>query len=155
MSYGFGLVIESLVAILLLVTIGYCIILNSRLKRLRADELSLKATISELITATGMAERAVAGLKATAHECDKTLGERLRNAERSCADLNRQIKAGDVLMGRLSRILIASRPPLDGGLELESVAAPAPAPVPGAKAVAAAAQAFAERASARAGARAA
>ncbi len=38
MSYSFGLMIESLVAFLLLLTIGYCVILNSRLKRLKADE---------------------------------------------------------------------------------------------------------------------
>ena len=66
MSYRFGLMIESLVALLLLLTIGYCVILNSRLKRLKADEHALKATISELITATEIAGRAVAGLKATA-----------------------------------------------------------------------------------------
>jgi hypothetical protein len=38
--------IESLVALLLLLTIGYCVLLNHRLKRLRAHELSLKVTIS-------------------------------------------------------------------------------------------------------------
>ena len=52
MSNALGLAIESLVAILLLLTISYCILLNSRLKRLKADEQALKATISELITAT-------------------------------------------------------------------------------------------------------
>ena len=82
MSTSFGLIIESLVAILLLLTIGYCVILNSRLKRLRADEHALKATISELITATEIAGRAVAGLKATAQDADRTLGERLKAAER-------------------------------------------------------------------------
>jgi len=51
-SYSFGLMIESLVAILLLLTIGYCVILNGRLKRLKADEQALKGTIAELITAT-------------------------------------------------------------------------------------------------------
>ena len=63
-SHGFGLMIESLVALLLLLTIGYCIALNRRLKRLRADEQSLKATIAELITATEIAERAVSGSEA-------------------------------------------------------------------------------------------
>ena len=38
MSHAFGIAIESLVAILLLLTIGYCMLLNSRLKRLKADE---------------------------------------------------------------------------------------------------------------------
>jgi hypothetical protein len=142
--------IESLVAILLLLTIAYCVILNNRLKRLKADEQSLKATIAELITATEIAERAVAGLKTTAHECDSTLGERLRNADRCCAELSEQIKAGEVLMKRLSRIVAAARP---------GESAPEPAPAPDAKApavvaldpksLAAAAQAFAERARAR------
>jgi hypothetical protein len=157
------MVIESLVAILLLVTIGYCVILNNRLKRLRADELSLKATISELITATEMAERAVGGLRATAHECDHTLGERLKTAERFCADLTKQITAGDILISRLSRIVVAARPSLEvvpepkperkleARLEVEA----AEGRPPDAKALLAAAQEFAQRTSARAGARAA
>ena len=136
MTYSFGFMIESLVAVLLMLTITYCIILNNRLKRLKADEQSLKATIAELITATEIAERAVAGLRTTAHECDHTLGERLRNADRGCAELSEQIKAGEALMKRLSRIVAAARPSEDP----EPVAASDP------KAVAAAAQAFAERA---------
>jgi hypothetical protein len=128
--------IESLVALLLLVTIGYCMILNQRLKRLKADEQSLKATIAELVTATEMAERAVAGLKATAHECEDTLGERLRTAERCCDDLTRQTTAGDALLARLSRVVIAGR-------ALNDVPSAAAAPDP--KAVAAAARSFADR----------
>jgi hypothetical protein len=150
MTYSFGFMIESLVAILLLLTIAYCVILNNRLKRLKADEQSLKATIAELITATEIAERAVAGLKTTAQECDSTLGDRLRNADRCCAELGDQIKAGDLLMKRLSRILAAARP---GEGASEPTAAPGPkapaAVAPDPKALAAAAQAFAERARAR------
>jgi hypothetical protein len=40
-------VIEGLVAVLLVITIGYCMLLNKRLQRLKADEKSLKATIGE------------------------------------------------------------------------------------------------------------
>ena len=68
MSHVFALIIESLVAILLVLTIGYCSLLNKRLKRLKADEHSLKATISELITATEIAERAITGLKLTVQQ---------------------------------------------------------------------------------------
>ena len=143
MTYGFGFLIESLVAVLLLLTIAYCVTLNNRLKQLKADEQSLKATIAELITATEIAERAVAGLKTTAHECDRTLGERLRTADRCCAELNQQISAGDVVLKRLSRIVAAARPG-------EGSSGPLAAPDP--KAVAAAAQAFAERARTRLGA---
>jgi Domain of unknown function (DUF6468) len=138
-SYGFGLMIESLVALLLLLTIGYCVILNGRLKRLKADEHALKATISELITATEIAGRAVAGLKATAEECDGTLGERMRAAERLSAGMERQLKAGEMLLGELLRSGIATPAP-----------APIPAGSPDPKAVMAAARAFADRASVRA-----
>jgi hypothetical protein len=142
MSNGLGLMIESLVAILLGFTIAYCIVLNNRLKKLKADEQVLKATISELITATEIAERAIAGLKLTVRECDQTLGERLRTAERFSADIVRQVKAGEDVLVRLTQIASAARtldaPPAE--------APPVVAPVPDARATAVAAQAFAARA---------
>jgi hypothetical protein len=142
-NLSFGLMIESLVAFLLLLTIGYCVLLNHRLKRLKADEQSLKATISELITATEIAGRAVAGLKAAAQECDGTLGERMRAAERIAAGMERQLKAGELLLSELIRSGIAPQ---------QSQPAPAavPASGPDPKAVVAAAQAFADRTRSRA-----
>ena len=71
------LTIESLVAILLLLTILYCIRLNEQLKRLKADGTSMQQTIAELVAATDSAERAIAGLKTTVQEADETLGERI------------------------------------------------------------------------------
>ena len=140
MSNALGLAIESLVAILLLLTISYCILLNSRLKRLKADEQALKATISELITATEIAERAIAGLKLTVRDCDQTLGERLRAAERFSGSIASQLKAGDEILKRLTKIAAAAKP------------APVLTPVaPDAKITAAAAHAFAERRRLRSG----
>ncbi|HET9904760.1 MAG TPA: DUF6468 domain-containing protein [Xanthobacteraceae bacterium] len=139
MTIGIGMAIESLVALLLVVTIGYCIALNRRLQRLRADEQSLKATISELITATEIAERAIAGLKLTVQECDAGLGRRLEAAERMSADLARQVAGGEQVLAKLSQIAGLAR-----GL-------PAAAPAaPDAQATVAAAQAFAARARLRA-----
>jgi hypothetical protein len=139
-SNGFALMIESLVAILLLLTIGYSMVLNKRLKRLRADELTLKATISELITATEIAERAIGGLKLTVRDCDQGLGERLRTAERFSAEITRQIESGEEILSRLGQIVAATRP-----------AAPAaPVIAPDAQATVKAAQAFAARARNRA-----
>src|SRR6267378_3408270 len=83
MSHSFGIVIESLVAALLLLTIGYCMLLNSRLKRLKADEHSLKATIGELITATEIAERAIGGLKHTVRDVNENLGKAGDGARRA------------------------------------------------------------------------
>jgi hypothetical protein len=104
-----GLLIESLVAVLLALTIGYCLILNRRLKRLRADESSLRATIGELVAATKIAERAIEGLQTTVRDCDATLGERLRTAERVSAELARELRHGDDIIGRIHRIAVAAR----------------------------------------------
>ena len=107
MTNGFGIIIEILVAILLVLTIGYCMMLNRRLKLLKADEQSLRATISELVTATEIAERAIAGLKLTVDECEIGLGERLRSADRFTADLDRSVAAGKDLLERLTQIVTA------------------------------------------------
>ena len=135
--HNFGFMIESMVAILLLLTILYCVRLNRQLRLLKADEQSLRATISELVTATEIAERAVAGLKSTMRDGEKILDGQLADAERFTAEIDRQLTAGEDLIARLIRITGAARP-----------ADQADAPDP--RAIAAAAQAFAARANARA-----
>src|SRR5271156_6008668 len=106
-SNGFGVIIEMLVAILPALTIGYFMMLNRRLKLLRSDEQSLRATISELVTATEIAERAIAGLKLTVEDCEIGWGARLRSADRFTADLDRSIAAGKELFERLTRMVVA------------------------------------------------
>ena len=151
MSNGIGLVIESLVSILLLLTICYCVVLNKRLKRLRADEQTLKATISELITATSIAERAIAGLKLTVRECDQGISERLKAAERFSFDIQHNIAAGELVLQRLAHIVSAARP-LEDLVEEQPIE---PAIAQDASATVLAARAFANRARIRNGGRAA
>jgi hypothetical protein len=147
MNHSLGLAIESLVAVLLVVTIGYCVLLNARLKRLKADEHSLKAVIAELITATEIAERAIGGLKHTVRDVNENLGSQLASATHMSEQLRRQLGEADDVVRRLSKIAIAARPQSASDAEeaLVSEAKPAPGRVSGAKAVAAAAQAFSER----------
>lgn len=144
MSTILPLTIESMVAILLLFTILYCVRLNGQLTRLKADEAAMKATIAELVAATEKAERAIAGLKVTVRETDETLGERLREAERFSAEMTRTTQAGAEVLDRLTQIA-GARPWLLG-------VAPAPEPksnAPSPKAIMQAAQAVADRARAR------
>jgi len=147
MNHSLGLIIETLVAVLLVITVGYCMLLNSRLKRLRADEHSLKAVIAELVTATEIAERAIGGLKHAVRDVNDNLGNQLAAATQMSDHLKRQLSECDHVVRRLSKIAIAARP--QNAVEPET-ATPAPARLPappasGAKAVAAAAQAFTER----------
>jgi hypothetical protein len=161
------LIIESLVAVLLLLTIGYCMLLNSRLKRLKADEHSLRAVIAELITATEIAERAIGGLKHAVRDVNENLGNQLSSATQLSEYLKKQLAEGDNVVRRLTKIAIAARPQASAEAEpaqaatslvatsqaaTSHVAATAaaiqhgsPERISAAKAVAAAAQAFSER----------
>ena len=110
MNHSLGMAIEALVAVLLLITIGYCMLLNSRLKRLRSDEHSLKAVIAELITATEIAERAIGGLKHAVRDVNENLGDKLATATQMSDHLKRQLAECDHVVRRLSKIAIAARP---------------------------------------------
>jgi hypothetical protein len=134
MSHSLGLVIEGLVAILLVLTIGYCMLLNKRLKRLKADEQSLKATIGELITATEIADRAIGGLKHTVRDVNEDLGSQIASAAELSQKLSKQLVQGDTVLQRITRIAVAARP-----------AEPEPARISAAQSIAAAAQAFSDR----------
>jgi chromosome segregation ATPase len=140
MSHSIGIAIESLVTVLLLLTIGYCMLLNTRLKRLKADEHSLKAVIAELITATEIAERAIGGLKHTVRDVNENLGDQLASAAQMSQQLKKQLAEGDNVLRRLSRIAAAARP-----ASSEPEPEPEAPKLSSAKAVAAAAQAFSDR----------
>jgi len=118
----FGLVVESAVAVLLALTLGYCVVLNSRLKRLHADRDMLRKMIGDLVTATDLANGAIKGLKETAVETEAAIGARLEAAERFGVELANHVNAGQAVMERLARITTAAR----GGNGGEAGAEPQP-----------------------------
>jgi len=147
LNNGIGMIINGLIAILLVLTIGYCMRLNWRLKLLKSDEQSLRATIAELVTATDIAERAITGLKLTVEECEVGLAARLASGERLTVDLDRRIAAAKNVVGRLVQAAAnegprAERPDTLAPLRRNETNAPQQHDV---QAVAAAAQAFAEK----------
>ncbi len=127
-----SLVIEGLVAILLVITIGYCILLNGRLKRLRADEEGLRATIAELLTATEIAERAIQGLRTTSAQCDQTLGQRLHQAGQVSDELSTKLTAAGAVverLGKMAGIPMGEAPATKPAARAVKPAQPQPAPV--------------------------
>lgn len=140
MSNGIALVIESLVAVLLALTIGYCWLLNRRLLKLRSDESALKATIAELVTATDIAGRAISGLKQAVHDCDAALGERLGRAEDISRAITEQTALGEDVVRRIALIATAAKP---SSVRADTPAAAAPSTR--AATTLAAAQAFVRR----------
>lgn len=152
-----GMAVELLVAGLLATTIGYCVVLERRLRRFRADETAMRQTIVDLVAATETAERSIANLRNLVQEADRTLAGHLRQAELSSADLARHVDAGTDVIARIARIVGTA----SGGERSEPRPAPAPQPQPAASSAPrlaetlAAAQAFADRARQRIGGRAA
>jgi hypothetical protein len=137
------LIADALVASLLVATIITCYVLAKRIERMKADEAGMRQTIGALISATDTAERAIAGLKVTLGDCDRTLAARLLTAERYAADLAAQVEAGQSVMDRITQIvsaaaLVAPRQP--------EAAAPEPVPTPVSRMASAAESAAAIRA---------
>jgi hypothetical protein len=105
----FGLVVESLVAVLLATTIGYCVILNQRLKRLHADRGELRKMVTDLVSATSLANAAIQELKTTAQESETVLAARLEEAERFGIELANHITAGQQVMDKIAKITSVAR----------------------------------------------
>jgi len=114
MSPFVSIAADGLVAVLLAATIVTSVRLSRRITRLKADEAALRQTIGELVQASETAERAIAGLRTTLGECDRTLADRLRTAERYAADLAEQVAAGNQVMARIAQIVESSRPAAAG-----------------------------------------
>jgi len=104
-----GIFVETAVAILLALTIGYCVVLNGRLKRLHADKDVMRQMVADLVGATNLANQAIKELKQTAVEADLALDARLEEAERFGVELANHVNAGTVLMERIARITSVAR----------------------------------------------
>lgn len=120
---SFGLIVEGSVAILLLLTIFYCVILNNRLKKLHADRDVLRQMVSDLVQATNLANSAIKGLREAASDAEVTLGTRLNEADRFAIELANHVSAGQTVMDRIVRVTDTAR---------RSQVPAAPPPVPAA-----------------------
>ncbi|MET3897616.1 DNA repair ATPase RecN [Devosia sp. UYZn731] len=104
-----GFFVESAVAVLMALTIGYCVVLNSRLKRLHADRSMLQQMVADLVGATNLANQAIKELKTTAMDADLALTARLEEAERFGIELANHVSAGSMLMERIAKITSIAR----------------------------------------------
>ena len=109
MGFSLGMMVEGSVAILLAVTIGYCAILNWRLKRLHSDRETLAKMVGDLVQATSLANSAIRELKNTALEADAKMGERLEEAARLEGELHTQVSNGSQLVEKIARITAAAK----------------------------------------------
>lgn len=109
MGLPFGVIVEGLVSILLLLTIGYSILLNERLKRLHADRDALKQTVTDLVLTTDKANQAIRELRQTANEVEIALGSQLEDAERFAVELANHVTSGQAVLERIAKVLAVAR----------------------------------------------
>jgi hypothetical protein len=113
-----GLILETLVAVLLALTIGICVRLERKLAALRSGQDGLKEIIAALNTATVRAQTSVAELRAAADAVGTDLGERVARARTLADELGIMLESGNSLAERLAQSGTSERTP-----RLQAVAA--------------------------------
>ena len=108
------IVLESAVAILLAVTLGYCVVLERRMRVFRNDQEALRALVTELDEATERAERAVAGLSQTTRDVHETLDHRIAEARALTRSMAMIARAASKHAPHEDRATAAKTPPRGG-----------------------------------------
>ena len=83
-----GLLADGVLAILLLVTIGYCALVHKRLGAIRKAESAMRGLADDLNTATARAESGLNQLRATAAEAAEGFDPLMREARSLAGDLD-------------------------------------------------------------------
>jgi len=99
-----SLIVEVMVAILLIVTIGYCLIVNRKLENLRSDKSELREIIINLHRATTHAEQAIGALKQTAGAVEGNLVEQISHAQMLEVKLTEGMGKGEALLSKLAAL---------------------------------------------------
>lgn len=128
-----GLVLEAVVAVLLVVTIIYCIMLDRRIRSFKSEQINLAGLVAQLSNATDHAEVAVAGLKTTAEEADGELDSKLKKARSLSEELAFMVETGNNLAGKLADPARRGEP-ARGASAADNVAYLKPAANPGVRA---------------------
>ena len=108
-----GMILEALVAVLLVVTVVYCAILDRRLKALRSGQDGLKAIVEALDGATRRAQTSIGELRAAAEATGLALSAHTAKGRALCDELQIMAEAGNALADRLegSRAAAGRTPP--------------------------------------------
>ncbi len=100
---------DVVVALLLIATIGYSVVLNRRLTSVRADREKFEALIKNLNTASQRAEAAIGNLRTTAEDLGRRLEKRVEEARGLSDDLVYMIERGSGIADKLASQIRSSR----------------------------------------------
>lgn len=105
----FGLIFESFIALLLVVTIGYCWRLSKRITLLHKSRQELNKFIQDFNTAIARAEHNIEELKVLGKEADVSLASHIEQAKYLTNDLSFLMEKGETVADNLEQQLEVAR----------------------------------------------
>ena len=119
---------DAVVAVLLVATIGYSVLLNRRLSVIRSDRDKFEDLIRNLGTASQRAEAVVAKMRGSAEDLSQRLDKKIDEARGLSDDLVYMIERGGAIADKMAGLIRNGRDGL-----LRSEARPEPRPEPAAE----------------------
>jgi len=108
---AWGLIADGVLAILLVITIGYCALVHRRLGAIRKAEHAMRALADDLNAATARAESGLNQLRATAAEAAEGFDPLMRDARSLAGDLDMLCHRARKLADRLDRPAAPAKAP--------------------------------------------
>ena len=109
------IILDLLVSVLLVATIGYAVMLNQRLTQLRKNRDDLAKIIVSFNEATVRAESSIPKLKKAAEDAGQSLQDRVEKAQSLRDDLAFMIERADTMANRLENAVRSARAEVKGG----------------------------------------
>lgn len=103
----FSISMDALLAILLAATVGYCAVLERRLRHLRSDQQGLMKTIRDLNLAIATAQNSLRALHGAADEAEQKLSRHVTQGRALADELSLLASAGERIATRIEN----GRPP--------------------------------------------
>jgi hypothetical protein len=119
---------DAIVALLLIATIGYSMVLNRRLSMVRNDREKFEVLVRNLSTASQRAEAAVTNLRVTADDLSRRLDKKVGEAKALADDLTYMIERGGGVADKLASQIRVGRDALKPDFPAEPKQAPKPQP---------------------------
>ena len=112
--------IDAVVAVLLVATIGYSMLLNKRLTAVRSDRDKFEDLVRNLNTASQRAEAAVASLRGSTDDAARRIEKRIDEARALSDDLVYMIERGGTIADKLASLIRNGRDGLKPDLGVEA-----------------------------------
>lgn len=104
-----SVLLDAVVAVLLVATIGFCIVLSRRLGALRDDKRQLEALAASLVQSSQRAESGIAALRGAADQIGRQLEEKIAQGQGLKNDLGYIVELGGGVADRLEASIRSGR----------------------------------------------